>query len=494
MKCCILLFSGRVIYQQIHGDESMFVSNCEFSLGHVEILLQNISAAFLQFYKCYYSRRKILGDVHTLTVAAQQQMQKYRYSNKEMYVCALELKHQINISNWMFFPQNSHQYVVSFFISRLADDVVMTYQQVFAIIISALKFFQQTFPFHDEIDVLKLGSEVISSLISTPVPTADGSPSETILQRTTFQVHVTSPATKTVIKTPETKSKKFVNKDPPSASSPSKAKVDRKQQQTLTVDVPMAEQKSATRPKTWKIIPPHSPLRTGVDYETQMKSLLSSINSNPLGAHFLHDNTGNLFFVKKCAANHLMDIIRPKLLAFGLFAWYAKNLLKSKPSTKLSVLNESKDSSSSAATGSNPDPKAALNALFMKRMPGPPTNPSQEAKSVQNSSNGAGIQFAQNLPVPPPLPTSWPPIPFSIEEITPASENSGDGKSDPSKPKLKLIHLAGLESVEKTFWAEQNDSLIPVSLYFTLPVSLVIVKCCRQTKCLMILRKNLRWE
>lgn len=458
---------GRAIYQRIHGESSILVANCDFTIGHVETLDLNYSGAFLSFYKCYSTRKAILGKGHNLTKAAENQLNMLRVSTDSVFTSALELKHRISQLQWNTFPQKSYQYVISFFISRLGDDVVMNQEQLHAIVTSAIKFYGQTFGQLEMIDITDLSTKVCNILsnrveeIASIIHSANDIPLH--LKKTTPE----SPTPFSPNKSPpkknnlEVRSAKNVQLSVKTETDPTIISSPNMRSGWSMEKTP--EPKSLIRPKTWKVIPPHSPLRTGIDYDTQMRTIFASINDNPCHTHFLHDNSGSLFCVKKCSADYLLEILKPKLIAFALLAWYSKNTLKLKPtSRKLSVLKVVA-SGGPSSTSTDSDPKAALNALFMKRLPpgmaGPALNGDSNTASTSTSTKG---KFAETIPKPPPLPSSWPPIPFSKEEII-AGEPAASQEVIASKPKMKLIHLSGLENVEKTFWTEQFDAFIPVS-------------------------------
>ena len=191
-----------------------------------------------------------------------------------------------------------------------------------------------------------------------------------------------------------------------------------------------------------------------------------------------------------------------------------------------------KDVTAAGATGGGDDPKAKLNALFGKRAP---PGGAEAAKSSEDAGdpraklnalfskqpggggglglklggppiaagvsgaakNGAGPVWDKDIPFPPPIPTSWPPEPYTADSAAAggdASAADGVGNENgamtvstivnadgtvvtistpvpagPPKPKLKQIYLVSLPSVEGTLWADEEEALISVSLKLVPP-------------------------
>lgn len=142
------------------------------------------------------------------------------------------------------------------------------------------------------------------------------------------------------------------------------------------------------------------------------------------------------------------------------------------------------------------DPRAKLNALFSKsgggglKLGGPPPGvgpPSSSGAGSGAAKAGGGPVWDKDIPLPPPIPTSWPPEPYTSES---AGAVTGDGAGDgvttttstivnadgtvitiatpvatgPPKPKLKQIYLVSLPSIEGTMWADEGEALISVSV------------------------------
>jgi len=147
------------------------------------------------------------------------------------------------------------------------------------------------------------------------------------------------------------------------------------------------------------------------------------------------------------------------------------------------------------------DPRAKLNALFSKpgggglKLGGPPsTGPASSGGGGAGggaAKAGGGPVWGTDIPFPPPVPTSWPPEPYTADAAEGAvtTESAGDVAmttstivnadgtvvtiatpvpAGPPKPKLKQIYLVSLPSIEGTMWADEGEALISVRLDFLL--------------------------
>jgi hypothetical protein len=120
---------------------------------------------------------------------------------------------------------------------------------------------------------------------------------------------------------------------------------------------------------------------------------------------------------------------------------------------------------------------------------------------------GSGPVWGTDIPIPPPIPTTWPPEPYSAETGGGASGSGGDASAAagaagaatttstivnadgtvvtislpaaaaPAKAKLKQIYLVSLPAIEGTLWAETGEELISVSVFAH------FVKLITRTKC-----------
>ena len=104
------------------------------------------------------------------------------------------------------------------------------------------------------------------------------------------------------------------------------------------------------------------------------------------------------------------------------------------------------------------------------------------------ASSSKGPVWGSEIPIPPPVPTCWPPLPYTPDAAGSAGESAVDASlsaavttstivnadgtvvtitipaaAPPPKPKLKQVYLVGLPSVEGTLWETAEEELIPVS-------------------------------
>ena len=158
------------------------------------------------------------------------------------------------------------------------------------------------------------------------------------------------------------------------------------------------------------------------------------------------------------------------------------------------------------------DPRAKLNALFSKpgggglKLGGPlgGNGGSGAAKG------GSGPVWGTDIPFPPPIPTSWPPEPYTAESAEASAGADGAAMADgsgvitstivnadgtvvtiatpapagPPKPKLKQIYLVSLPSIEGTLWADEGEALISVSLRSSFILSYLGALICLLLLCL----------
>jgi hypothetical protein len=229
-----------------------------------------------------------------------------------------------------------------------------------------------------------------------------------------------------------------------------------------------------SRPKHWKPIPLNSPLRTMTNKTVTIKNLKED------EMNYVRDDQGDLLAVAKCSISALHQQLRSRTVAFALIAWLSQNNLQEriaegkkkramggKKSQKLSDLGNGH-----ADEDGKDGAKNALNALFGGKGRLGSTVGGADMASTSVSGKGATLdgrkdcakRAAGRLPMPPPLPTSWPPLPY---EGSSASMSSGNGKMGSAsgvggtaadkKPKLKQLHLQPLPNLTGTFWESTNE-------------------------------------
>lgn len=217
------------------------------------------------------------------------------------------------------------------------------------------------------------------------------------------------------------------------------------------------------------------------------------------------DNAGSLVIIQRATSNLLKEVLRKKLFALVVFRWLATgntvDLLKKmnikkkiedeyeeeEKRNKLvgmsrqvsfedevnSSVIESKDTDlrasderSAAKIDKNSGAKAMLSALFTKKViPNDnisTTIPSSASTMTESQTNGP--HWATIIPSPPPIPDSWPPIPYTSSSSDGATNGNGiitDGMSSHASatgPKLKQIYLTNIivSEVEGTLWQDMH--------------------------------------
>lgn len=240
---------------------------------------------------------------------------------------------------------------------------------------------------------------------------------------------------------------------------------------------------SSKAKRTWRPISLHSPLRIAA---TGGLSAFSNIDMQGKSFRLIRNETGGIYYVRRCSIEFLRKAFRSKFVALGLLAWLAAgNSLATKKSNPLLGGGGGGSSSAGGDSSDKSDAKNALNALFGKKLGGPPgiggppKPPTDTGKTGDSADKSKTTKFAPNPPCPPPLPVCWPPVPYTGEEATAGSksekgppgsddakDSTAEGPVDPNapiKPKLKQVFLTSLASIEGTFWAEPQEILISVS-------------------------------
>lgn len=239
--------------------------------------------------------------------------------------------------------------------------------------------------------------------------------------------------------------------------------------------------------------------------------MMGSSDGNSL--FYGRDNVGSLVIIQRATSNLLKEVLRKKLFALVVFRWLATgktvDLLKKMNKKKTteeeedkqnklvgvsgqvnfendtmaslkhdevhqmnSAVNECKDTDLRASdegsivkTDKNAGAKAMLSALFTKKVI-PDNNTSTSLPSpasVVTKSLTNGPQWATIIPTPPPIPDSWPPIPYTSSSDGTSNGNmiTTDGMSSNASttgPKLKQIYLTNIivSEVEGTLWQDMN--------------------------------------
>lgn len=445
------------------------------------------------------------------------------------WFCGVELKNRVRELQWNETNQTSCKYIITLFISRLHDDTILTSDQLLALLSTALKFYEanfaavsQSIAHSQSKSIAPTTPEEVMMILSVPTRPLSVTPSR---EEKTRVGEVTPEETVTPVskqpdtlpvednvdnsipssmknETKSTKSEGLTISTQPVITSVSKSKVTfssesktasssstpRESSSKVThahsgnesrikAAAPITSPKLAI-PQTWRPIPINSPLRNGGKGGTSFQSekFHTLLNSATTGPRFVRNEKGDLLMLKKCSMDLLMSYFRPKMLLFALFSWYTKGSirhLKRVADKRSSTVASSSPAVGGAIGATAGDPKAALNALFSRRQA--PAGSSDKTDAVvssnQDSTTAGNGRFAANCPRPPPLPKSWPPIPYESEGDFGIGSGSDkmdlaralSGAAGLSKPKYKLLHMLGLTDIEGTFWQESPELSVPVS-------------------------------
>jgi len=212
------------------------------------------------------------------------------------------------------------------------------------------------------------------------------------------------------------------------------------------------------------------------------------------------DSSGNRVAVHRASTKDIIDNITPRIHILGLLSLlidqekgigsFAKSPATSSKTTM--KLGSSSETTASIDGGDNDQSKKnaknELNALFGKRT----TAPSSDADGGGDTSTDAAASDSNNtkehlvkndIPLPPPLPTSWPPIPYILSNAIggnsdgglqlgvggtdmPVSASVTPKKSAPSKIKQIPLDELPVNAIEGTIWQDNLESFLPVEELF----------------------------
>lgn len=534
--------TGRIVLAKIHNEESLLIANVDCMIGESEMRSFNYLNAFVAFQRCYRTRYFALGAEHYSTALAKRLLNECRDISGTRYYCGMELKDRIYELQWLEYNQRSQQNIVAIFINRMADDVILTSDQLENVVHTSFSFhenltnslmkkdarynmedFEHTITVQEVLLLLATQSPPYPIQTKPVLPTSppgeskktSAAPTNTISKLLNSSKGVERPkqltparaSSFTESKTNENRltstsrlglsSPKHISNTAPSNTNATSGEpnavlnelqslsvedsVVKSQSETETKkgeDAPLIRipselsikdtagsgattpSSSSSKQRTWRKIPMSSPLRRAANPNAGF----SNIDLGDKNYHIARSDASGLIFVRKCSADVLRQAIRSKVLAVGLFAWYCGGR---------TLASKAKQKAGAAEGG---DANSALNALFGKKG-APPSSDNNAGGSLESKEDQPtnGPKFAKSAPRPPPVPTSWPPIPFTPDEAkTDAAAAGGDDKdgdapSDPSappKPKLKQVFLTSLASIEGTFWSEPLESFIAAEELF----------------------------
>lgn len=508
------------------------------AIGQVEFQLHNLHKSYLSFYQSYRIRLLALGPTHSYTQAALQMVETIRNSGGDLFYCGYELKDRVRTLGWSTYPPQSLKFAVALFVNRSQNDTIFSMQQVRSMVASAFLYCKSRLGISESALEAASEEEVLSQLLSA-APSVEVSTSLPISPPCSPGKMSTSPKPKQIrtahapIPTEETKK----NGASATTKTPPRVFFQPVSKSVLTQAAISAPQISANPPAspvspkvTWRPIPPGSPLRPQhLRPLSPSQCSAPSISMRNTYTLLRDEREDRLLVVQRSTPRLLRDCLGSKLAAFGLIAWLSETedtsaglendlnrRRKSSIHRPISVrINEARrrstmklqQNSASAGTASAAGAKEALGAMLAMRLGPPMGAPPSSSSSKTTTAAAAPATEKKIIPMPPPVPTSWPPIPFSLSgpaEHPDAPKSiaglllgsvDGDIGPKPTKPKLKQVQLAALPSLEGTFWIEPQETLIPVRLpilpFFYLP-RIIPMYFNRHPSYLMTSRSSLR--
>ncbi len=526
----------------------MMIADCNYMIGQVELRSYNYVQAFSAVLKCYRSRFFTLGEKHNSTVTALNMLEQCRTSGGSRFLGGIELKERVENLKWSSLPQIAQPHVIALFINRLDDEHILTYEQLDSLVSAALVYHENILA-NQRSNAGNYSSRSHSMTKQQAIALLMNASNPTFRERCTSSSTMVeesispmpSPSSQRNVERPKqivaTGSMKLKSQDTRTTTPKSDAPKNRELvilsetpsaedngisstsvEAKLSLEVDTEEEKLPTEQlvpaspssskssndliatakgtnqtpsdkakRTWRPISLHSPLRIAA---TGGLSAFTNIDMQGKTFRLVRNDAGSIFFVRKCSIEFLRKAFRSKFIALGLLAWFAagNSFATKKANPLLGGGAAAGAAAAPAGDGDKSDAKNALNALFGKRMGGPPPpgGPAAKAADVPKPAEPTlNSKFAPNPPRPPPLPTCWPPVPYTGEEAVPSksekgppgsedAKDAGEAPVDPNapvKPKLKQVFLTSLNSIEGTFWAEPLESLIPVR--FTMILQLI---------------------
>lgn len=465
------------------------VSDCDMAIGQAEFRLHNLPKSYLALYTSYRTRYTLLGAQNPLTVSAGDLTASCRYISGERLYCGRELKDKAASLRWASESAGSFQYAAALFISRVADEASFTVTQTRDLLQASHAFYKSRLSSIQSAESVDgLAEDLYDQLAAAELDGSRMSP----MSPAKSPSKASSSSGKRNVPSRERKGERSVDPEPSTPSTPSKVEPNVASftpVSKLTISAPESPA------NTWRRIPAGSPLRT----QALSPMNFSAPSVGMRGAYqLLRDGKSDaLLVVQRSTPRLLRDCLGSKLAAFGIIAWLAEsedlatggdgelaNRRRSSVARPISLrMQDAKKKSmmrSASLIGAPvppiPEPKNALAAMLGKRFAPQEALPEAAGVTVSTapSSSSAGTSAAKAIPVPPPLPTCWPPVPYSSSAVGPAPVSvvgmfgsvDGDTPKAPAKPKVKQAALAALPSIEGTFWAEPQDVLLPIGELF----------------------------
>eukprot|EP01038_Epipyxis_sp_PR26KG_P006412 gene6412-8826_t len=511
------------------GEElSVEVSTCEMQIGLTNSSSTAYYDAYVSFYRSFRTRCLLLGHDHSLTAEVEELMLIHRNVNGERIISSLELKDRVNDLDWNSADSHTPHYTASIFVGRLNDDDVHSFRQIKNLVTNAVNFSfanlsssgSKSESINDMIDGLTLLLATISKpkqlkTLSSPSPSI-GIKKRFIIPVQEEKLSINHPKNninnsnnsndlrKTNKNTDEIKTNKSsLNKSltrieeviVPSNLSYGRDMIDGNdiieyvtpiKQITLSSNSPFeSPQQSKFGERSKSIsnkVESELDVQKIIHYKQQNNQQLHNNNNNnntkfqPLPFSisnkpfiFARDMDGALVCIQPATAQCVIDKMKNKLFQVTLFPWLAKN------HHKLDHHKPQKHEDKINSESLNSDTKLLLSNLFTKKLPSRDNTTSSDTTNNDNNiKNNDDVTI--NIPMPPPLPTCWPPIPYMGDELSLSANSTSFNDVQlitqaviPSGPKLKQLYLEGLkENITNngTLWNESADVNVPTNILF----------------------------
>lgn len=249
------------------------------------------------------------------------------------------------------------------------------------------------------------------------------------------------------------------------------------------------EQNQSPKPKTWRHISKNSPLRrklssvstdevdqTNITNETNIISLSPQVKlkEEQLG-HEIDEieeenqtnyvlsrcpYTKKLIVTKKITQNsNLLNYYQGKIFGTALLAWLALNKNDERLTTmKLNYSKKLLEKSEKDGINYFYEEVKSSNNIFEDNITPSNSDDVDNSSQIQNSEE-IGSLGLRIIPRPPPLPTSWPPIPYNGK--TSFGQNgvtSNGAKLPPNSSKFRMVQVSPVTEIKNSVWEMINSS------------------------------------
>lgn len=466
---------------------------CDIGLGQVECLAMEYSQAYVYFYKAYRSRYLCLGAEHSLTLSAKDNALQLRNITGERIINGMELKDRIIELEWYEEEIHSFQYSIAVFIARLSDDDCLTLKQLKQLIKAAVNFSisrlactldlepQSPRKVKSSIDSLTMllmfsalpassptkkqklekSFEVFDDFTGDyPYESATDSGTEKLPQKPISEestIMVESPIilpVKDAITPTESMGKNESNQSRFKIRSQAAVMV---AGSDATFTRPEKSRKSSIVRRQSSVLMGNAITKrpTNQNHTLSLYELPLAIKRKPFV--FLRDFDQKLVTVKILSMKEALNTLGPKLFAIGVMQWLVKRnffISKDKSTKPVDAMYQQIIVPAVVptvvpiiASGNDEEPESVKTTLLGR---------------IKNSQLVLSAGVDEFPPVPPPLPTVWPPEVFTGASAEISSDGIAAASSEVKGPKMKQVFLHSLSSVDGTLWAEPVDVQIPV--------------------------------